>query len=113
MLIQGVYEVAPLSCPQCGGKTTVVAFVEPPQTDVVEGIFRGYQSRTDHRFALVPVGTQSTTERRWFGPKARFGFFRPIPRPDLRRHEHISVHLIIITDAGWPGTLRLSCEVHS
>jgi len=36
MLIKRVYEVAPLSCPECGGAMAVVAFIEPPQRDVIE-----------------------------------------------------------------------------
>jgi hypothetical protein len=38
MLIKRVYEVDPLSCPQCGGQMKVVAFIEPPQGDVIEEI---------------------------------------------------------------------------
>ena len=38
MLIKRVYEVDPLSCPQCGGQMKVVAFIEPPQHDVIEKI---------------------------------------------------------------------------
>ena len=34
----------------------VVAFIEPPQDEVVEKILRGHQSGADHRFASVPVG---------------------------------------------------------
>jgi hypothetical protein len=30
MLIKRVYEVDPLSCPQCGGEMKVVAFIESP-----------------------------------------------------------------------------------
>ncbi len=44
MLIKRVYEVDPLSCPQCGGQTKVVAFIEPPQGEVFEEILRGHQS---------------------------------------------------------------------
>ncbi len=40
MLIKRVYEVDPLSCPQCGGQMKVVAFIEPPQGKVVEKILR-------------------------------------------------------------------------
>ena len=40
MLIKRVYEVDPLSCPQCGGQMAVVAFIEPPQADVIERILR-------------------------------------------------------------------------
>ena len=40
MLIKRVYELDPLACPQCGGEMTVVAFVEPPQADVIEKILK-------------------------------------------------------------------------
>ena len=40
MLIKRVYEVDPLSCPQCGGQMAVGAFIEPPQADVGERILR-------------------------------------------------------------------------
>ena len=54
MLIKRVYEVDPLSCPQCGGQMAVVAFIEPPQADVVERILR-------HCGRLALVDTQSAT----------------------------------------------------
>ena len=38
MLIQRVYEVDPLCCPECGGQMQVVSFIEPPQPDVIEAI---------------------------------------------------------------------------
>ncbi len=38
MLIKRVYEVDPLSCPECGSQMRVVAFIEPPQRDVFEEI---------------------------------------------------------------------------
>ena len=44
MLIKRVYEVDPLSCPECGGQMAVVAFIEPPQADVIEKILSGHQS---------------------------------------------------------------------
>ena len=40
MLIKRVYEVDPLSCPHCGGEMKVVAFIEPPQAEVIEKILR-------------------------------------------------------------------------
>ena len=40
MLIKRVYEVGPFSCPQCGGPMKVVAFIEPPQGEVIEEILR-------------------------------------------------------------------------
>ena len=40
MLIKQVYEVDPLACPNCGGTMAVIAFIEPPQGDVIEKILR-------------------------------------------------------------------------
>ena len=40
MLIKRVYEIDPLSCPECGGQMAVVAFIEPPQAEVIEKILR-------------------------------------------------------------------------
>ncbi len=40
MLIKRVYEVDPLTCPECGGQMVVVAFIEPPQADVIEKILQ-------------------------------------------------------------------------
>ena len=40
MLIKRIYEVDPLSCPECGGQMKVVSFMEPPQADVIEAILK-------------------------------------------------------------------------
>ena len=40
MLIKRVYELDPLACPRCGGQMKVIAFIEPPQGDVIEKILR-------------------------------------------------------------------------
>ena len=63
MLIKRVYEIDPLTCPHCGSQMKVVAFIEPPQDEVVEKILRGHQSAADHRrpklrlcARSVPVG---------------------------------------------------------
>jgi hypothetical protein len=40
MLIKRVYEIDPLACPECGGRMKVIAFIEPPQGDVIEKILR-------------------------------------------------------------------------
>ncbi len=40
MLIKRVYEVDPLVCAKCGGRMKVIAFIEPPQADVIEKILR-------------------------------------------------------------------------
>ena len=49
MLIKRVYEVDPLSCPECSGQMQVVSFIEPPQADVIEAILKHcglWQSRS-------------------------------------------------------------------
>lgn len=40
MLIRRVYEVDPLAWSQCSGQMRVVAFIEPPQGEVIEKILR-------------------------------------------------------------------------
>ena len=40
MLIKRVYEVDPLACPKCRGQMKVVAFIEPPQQEVIERILK-------------------------------------------------------------------------
>ena len=40
MLIKRVYEIDPLACPRCGGQMKVIAFIEPPQGEVIEKILR-------------------------------------------------------------------------
>jgi uncharacterized protein YbaR (Trm112 family) len=40
MLINRVFEFDPLACPKCDGPLKVVAFLEPPQGDVIEQILR-------------------------------------------------------------------------
>jgi len=48
MLIKRVYEVDPLSCPECGGQMKVISFIEPPQTDVIEAILKHCGRRHRH-----------------------------------------------------------------
>jgi len=40
MLIKRVYEVDPMVCPRCGSEMAVVAFIDPPQGEVIEKILR-------------------------------------------------------------------------
>jgi hypothetical protein len=40
MLIKRVYEVDPLLCAKCGGTMKVIAFLEPPQGEVIERILK-------------------------------------------------------------------------
>ncbi|MGM0488950.1 MAG: hypothetical protein ACQESR_19590, partial [Planctomycetota bacterium] len=39
-LIQPVWEVDPLTCPQCGGAMKIISFIERRQQDVIERIPR-------------------------------------------------------------------------
>jgi len=73
MLIQRVYEVAPLSGPHWGGEMKVVTFLEPPQAEVIEKILRDcglWQSSTPRAPPDVAGGwiarwTTSFRHRRW------------------------------------------------
>jgi hypothetical protein len=40
MLIKRVYEVDPMVCPRCGSEMKVIAFIDPPQGEVIEKILR-------------------------------------------------------------------------
>ena len=42
MLIKRVYELDPMVCPECGSQMAVVAFIEPPQRDVIEKILANF-----------------------------------------------------------------------
>jgi hypothetical protein len=60
MLMKRVYELDPLACPECGGQMKVVAFIDPPQTEVIEkilkhcGLWQGCSARPP-----PPVGDQT------------------------------------------------------
>jgi hypothetical protein len=40
---KAVFALAPLICPRCSGQMKIVAFMEPPQGDVIEKILRGHR----------------------------------------------------------------------
>ncbi len=40
MLIQRIYEVDPLACPQCSAQMKVVDFIDPPQEEVIQKILK-------------------------------------------------------------------------
>ncbi len=40
MFIKRMYEIDPLICPRCSGQMKIVAFLEPPQGDVIEKLPR-------------------------------------------------------------------------
>ena len=58
ILIKRVYEVDPLSCPECGSQMRVVAFIEPPQRDVIEEILRHCGLWRSSKARAPPTGSQ-------------------------------------------------------
>jgi hypothetical protein len=40
MLIQRIYEVDPMACPQCSTQMKVVAFIDPPQEEIIQKILK-------------------------------------------------------------------------
>ena len=73
MLIKRVYEVDPLSCPECGSQMRVVAFIEPPQRDVIEESCAGTRAE---RWS-VACGARQKQERRRLVPS---GMVWPLPK---------------------------------
>ena len=63
MLIKRVYEVDPLACPECGGQMKVIAFIEPPQGDVIEKILRHCGLWHPSTPRAPPAGTVGSTTR--------------------------------------------------
>ena len=87
----------------------MIAFIEPPQGDVIEKILRGHQSG-----AMVGGVWHAWTPRSpparegWVhDPQGRFGqpdgIFRRASGADLRGHGHILGHFLILTDGCRPG----------
>jgi len=54
MVIKRVYEADPLSCPRCGSEMAIVAFIDPPQRDVIEKILRLCEA--PHKRSYVSLG---------------------------------------------------------
>jgi hypothetical protein len=103
MLIKRVYEVDPLSCPECGGQMQVVSFIEPPQADVIEAILRhcGLWQASSPRAPPEMDDLAAGTGRCLFGQLARIsGPSGPLPGADLRRHRHVPGELLIIVRRG-------------
>jgi hypothetical protein len=63
MLIKRVYEIDPRACPECGGQMKVVAFLEPPQGDVIEKILRHCGLWDPRRRARRQPGRVASTTR--------------------------------------------------
>ena len=84
MLIKRVYEIDPLSCPECGGQMKVVAFIEPPQGDVIEKILR-------HCGLWCPSSPRAP-------PAGDLHVHDPdrVPGTDLRGHRHLRGHVLTL-----------------
>ena len=104
MLIKRVYEIDPLACPQCGGQMKVVAFIEPPQGDVIEKILRHCGLWQPSTPRAPPAGDGSV-----HGPDERF---RGAPGIDLRGHRHVHGHLLRTADARGTETVRAHRGIH-
>lgn len=76
MLNKRVYEVDPLSCPECGSQMDVVAFIEPPQEDIIESLSTEAGEWASRRLVDRFVAEQSLITGRVGG----------YPQLDRRRH---------------------------
>ena len=69
-----MYELNPLACPQCGGEMIVVAFIEPPQREVIErilkhcGLWEGSSARPP-----PPLGDPAHRDREVIACRSRGG----------------------------------------
>ena len=81
MLIKRVYEMDPMVCPKCGGQMKVVAFIEPPQREVIEKILRHCEPAPMGPVAVL--GTDRGAARRAVGCGGGQGldFDQHRPRP--------------------------------
>jgi len=74
MLIKRVYEIDPLICPRCSGQMKVVAFIEPPQGEVIEkilrhcGLWRPASPRASRRRPETSTSTTRTATGRVIRP---------------------------------------------
>ena len=77
MLIKRVYEIDPLICPRCSGQMKVIAFIEPPQGEVIEKILRAPE-RSEGRRTVAPGAHRAKTVRATTRTKIRTAG-RPLP----------------------------------
>ena len=86
MLIQRVYEVDPLKCPECGGRMKIISFIERRQHDVIECILRNCGLWEG------PIRTLASPRA---PPVTTVGDLELVPDPDFlesQRHEHQPLH---------------------
>ena len=96
MLIKRIYEVDPLSCPECGGQMKVVSFIEPRAPERSDG--RGGRDRRYPQalWIMAVFSSEGTAGCGRLGPRAGccllgqlHWFTRPsrsVPGTDLRRY---------------------------
>ena len=89
MLIKRVYEIDPLACPKCGGRMKVIAFIEPPQGEVIErilrhcGLWHPSTPRPPPADSAMPFGRGAGAE----GDDAAFGLFGSMDGSDAESAE--------------------------
>ena len=80
ILTKRVCKVDPLPCPECGSQMAVVAFVEPPQRDVIEEILQG--TRVE-RWSVACGALQKQECRRHLASDRSLWFASPMAQPPL------------------------------
>ena len=118
MLIKRVYEVDPLECPKCGGTMKVIAFIEPPQREVIEKILRHCGLWNP---VLLGYGGGPGGVFRWgggvdFRPRSGLGpsdaLLRRALGSDLRRlRRPIRRQFLILVNCLSGSGLRIACDL--
>jgi hypothetical protein len=89
-LIQRVFEVDPLECPECGGRMKIISFIERRQHEVIEKILRH-------------CGL-------WEGPIRTLASARAPPRGGARRAADAAGELELVPDAEFLESQRLESQ---
>ncbi len=61
------FEIDPMVCPKCGGVVKVVAFIEPPQAEVIEKILKHYYGLWKEPVFRPPPDTDGLVQELEFG----------------------------------------------
>jgi hypothetical protein len=98
LLIKRVYEVDPLTCPRCGSEMAVVAFIEPPQREVIEKILLHCGLRHPSR-APPPsdAGRTSLAEDGSFHGCDEFSDREPAPSDEPREVTYVDIDEFLAT----------------
>ncbi len=98
MLIKRMYEVDPLACPSCSGQMKVIAFIEPPQQDVIEKILR-------HCERVGSVAATGVAGTRGIGPRRR------APGINVRGRKHLLGDVLILPAPRWAQGRRVPWRI--